>query len=342
MAERAIALDVMGGDGPPQVRLQGAIDAVADFGLPVLLVGPIRRVRRELGRFRQIPSDLELIDAADVVDMHDPPLSVLRGKRNSSLSVCADLVRRGAASAMVTAGNTGAAWVAAKSSLGMIDGVDRPALAAILPKKDGHTLVLDVGANVEVKPHQLVQFAVMGSFYAAAVLGVDNPRVGLMSVGEEETKGGPRVRQQYQVLKNAGINFVGNVEGRDVFLGEVDVVVCDGFTGNVVLKVAEGLGEMVVGMLKEEARQSPLYGAGLVLAKGAFRNVKRKVDYSEHGGAPLLGVNGACLIGHGRSSAKAIRNAIRFADSYASSGVIRQIADKILEVLAVRSEPQQD
>ncbi|MCU0303283.1 MAG: phosphate acyltransferase PlsX [Thermoanaerobaculales bacterium] len=341
MAERAIALDVMGGDGPPQVRLQGAVDAVADFGLPVLLVGPIRRVRRELGRFRQIPSDLDLVDAADVVDMHDPPLAVLRGKRNSSLSVCADLVRRGAASAMVTAGNTGAAWVAAKSSLGMIDGVDRPALAAILPKRDGHTLVLDVGANVEVKPHQLVQFAVMGSFYASAVLGVDNPRVGLMSVGEEESKGGPRVRQQYQVLKNAGINFVGNVEGRDVFLGEVDVVVCDGFTGNVVLKVAEGLGEMVVGMLKEEARQSPLYGAGLVLAKGAFRNVKRKVDYSEHGGAPLLGVNGACLIGHGRSSAKAIRNAIRFADSYASSGVIRQIGDKILEVLAVRGEPQQ-
>lgn len=341
MAERAIALDVMGGDGPPQVRLQGAVDAVADFGLPVLLVGPIRRVRRELGRFRQIPSDLDLVDAADVVDMHDPPLAVLRGKRNSSLSVCADLVRRGAASAMVTAGNTGAAWVAAKSSLGMIDGVDRPALAAILPKRDGHTLVLDVGANVEVKPQQLVQFAVMGSFYASAVLGVDNPRVGLMSVGEEESKGGPRVRQQYQVLKNAGINFVGNVEGRDVFLGEVDVVVCDGFTGNVVLKVAEGLGEMVVGMLKEEARQSPLYGAGLVLAKGAFRNVKRKVDYSEHGGAPLLGVNGACLIGHGRSSAKAIRNAIRFADSYASSGVIRQIGDKILEVLAVRGEPQQ-
>jgi glycerol-3-phosphate acyltransferase PlsX len=335
-----IALDAMGGDGTPQVRVQGALDAVADHGLSVCLVGPIKRLRREIGRFRSIPSGLELVDATDVVGMQDPPLSVLRGKRNSSLSVCAELVRSGKASAMVTAGNTGAAWVAAKSTLGMIEGVDRPALAAILPKLDGHTLVLDVGANVEAKPQQLVQFAVMGAFYASAVLGVDDPRVGLMSVGEEETKGGPRVRRQYKVLKNAGINFIGNVEGRDVFTGDVDVVVCDGFTGNVILKVAEGLGEMVVGMLKEEARQSPLYGAGLVLAKGAFRNVKRKVDYSEHGGAPLLGVNGACLIGHGRSTSKAIRNAIRFADSYASSGVIRRIGDKILEVLAVpaRSE----
>jgi glycerol-3-phosphate acyltransferase PlsX len=333
MAARVIALDAMGGDGGPQVRIQGALEAVAEDGLSVCLVGPIKRLRREIGRFRSIPSGLDLVDAADVVRMQDPPVTVLRGKRNSSLSVCAELVGSSRASAMVTAGNTGAAWVAAKSALGMIEGVDRPALAAILPKTDGHTLVLDVGANVEAKPHQLVQFAVMGSYYASAVLGMNDPRVGLMSVGEEETKGGPRVRRQYKVLKNAGINFVGNVEGRDVFTGNVDVVVCDGFTGNVILKVAEGLGEMVVGMLKEEARQSPLYGAGLVLAKGAFRNLKRKVDYSEHGGAPLLGVDGACLIGHGRSTAKAIRNAVRFADSYATSGVIQSIGEKILEVL---------
>lgn len=341
MAAGAIALDAMGGDGAPQVRIQGAIDAVADHGLSVYLVGPIKRLRRDVGRFRPVPSGLELVDATDVVGMQDPPLTVLRGKRNSSLSVCAELVRSGRASAMVTAGNTGAAWVAAKSTLGMISGVDRPALAAILPKLDGHTLVLDVGANVEVKPHQLVQFAVMGAFYASAVLGVENPRVGLMSVGEEETKGGPRIQRHYRVLKNTGINFIGNVEGGDVFTGDVDVVVCDGFTGNVILKVAEGLGEMVVGMLKEEARQSPLYGAGLVLAKGAFRNVKRKVDYSEHGGAPLLGVNGACLIGHGRSTAKAIRNAIRFAESYASSGVIQQIGDKILDIPGEPNEPEQ-
>ena len=196
MAVRAIALDAMGGDGSPQIRIQGALDAVSEYDHSVCLVGPIKRLRRELGRFRSIPSGLEMVDATDVVGMQDPPMTVLRGKRNSSLSVCADLVRSGRTSAMVTAGNTGAAWIAAKSALGMIGGVDRPALAAILPKLDGHTLVLDVGANVEAKPHQLVQFAVMGSYYASAVLGVEEPRVGLMSVGEEESKGGPRIRRQ--------------------------------------------------------------------------------------------------------------------------------------------------
>jgi glycerol-3-phosphate acyltransferase PlsX len=324
----------MGGDGAPQVAVRGALEAVTDLETPILLVGPQKRLRRELGRFRFLPSGLELIDAPDVVGMRDPPISVLRGKRRSSLNVCAELVSDGQAVAMVTAGNTGAAWVAAKSALGMIDGVDRPALAAVVPKDEGHTLVLDVGANMECKPHQLVQFAVMGSFYAEAVLGVGSPRVGLMSVGEEESKGGPQARERNRVLKAAGINFIGNVEGSHVFSPDVDVIVCDGFTGNVILKVAEGFGEMVVGMLMDEARQSPMYGAGLLMAKGAFRNLRKKVDYSEYGGAPLLGVGGACLIGHGKSSAKAIRNAIRFADSYAASGVIEKIGDKILEVLA--------
>ena len=329
-----IAVDAMGGDGAPQAVVRGALEAVTDLEIPVLLVGPQKRLRRELGRFRFLPSGLELVDAPDVVGMKDPPISVLRGKSRSSLNVCAELVSEGRATAMITAGNTGAAWVAAKSVLGMIDGVDRPALAAVVPKNEGHTLVLDVGANIECKPHQLVQFAVMGSFYAESVLGVRSPKVGLMSVGEEESKGGPRVRERNLVLKAAGINFIGNVEGGDVFSSSVDVIVCDGFTGNVILKVAEGFGEMVVGMLIDEARQSPMYGAGLLMAKGAFRNLRSKVDYSEYGGAPLLGVGGACLIGHGKSSAKAIRNAVVFADSYASCGVIENIHDKILEVLA--------
>jgi len=333
-AEGPIAVDAMGGDGAPQTIVRGALESVTDSGISVCLVGPQKRLRRELGRFRFLPSGLELVDAPEVVGMNDPAISVLRGKKHSSLNVCAELVREGRATAMVTAGNTGAAWVAAKAALGMIDGVDRPALAAVVPKKEGHTLVLDVGANMECKPHHLVQFAVMGSFYAEAVLGVDSPRVGLMSVGEDESKGGPQARERNRVLKAAGINFIGNVEGGDVFNAAVDVIVCDGFTGNVILKVAEGFGEMVVGMLMDEARQSPMYGAGLLMAKGAFRNLRSRVDYSEYGGAPLLGVEGACLIGHGRSSAKAIRNAIHFAASYASCGVIERIGDKILEVLA--------
>ena len=328
-----IAVDAMGGDGAPRAVVQGVLEAVTELGIPVLLVGPQKSVRRELGRFRTLPSGLELVDARDVVGMHDPPVSVLRGKKRSSLNLCAELVHDGAARAMVTAGNTGAAWVAAKAGLGMIEGVDRPALAALVPKGGGQTLILDVGANVECKPYQLVQFAVMGSLYATGVLGVKNPRVGLMSVGEEESKGGPRVRERNHLLKAAGIRFIGNVEGGDVFSDSVDVIVCDGFTGNVILKVAEGFGEMVVGMLMDEARQSPMYGAGLLMAKGAFRNLRSRVDYSEYGGAPLLGVNGACLVGHGRSSAKAIRNAIRFAESYASSGVIETIGDTILDVL---------
>ncbi len=327
-----IAVDAMGGDGAPGAVVQGVLEAVSVLGIPVLLVGPQKRLRRELGRFRMLPSGLELVDAPDVVGMQDPPVSVLRGKKRSSLNLCAELVHDGTARAMVTAGNTGAAWVAAKAALGMIDGVDRPALAAVVPKSVGQTLILDVGANVECKPHQLVQFAVMGSLYATGVLGVKSPRVGLMSVGEEESKGGPRARERNNLLKSAGIRFIGNVEGGDVFNDTVDVIVCDGFTGNVILKVAEGFGEMVVGMLMDEARQSPMYGAGLLMAKGAFRNLRHKVDYSEYGGAPLLGVNGACLVGHGRSSAKAIRNAIRFAESYAASGVIETIGDTIFGV----------
>ncbi|MCP4899218.1 MAG: phosphate acyltransferase PlsX [bacterium] len=328
-----IALDAVGGDLAPRVTIEAALEAVEEHGTPIGLVGPIRELKRELGHFRSLPGDLELIDAPDVVSSNDPPVSVLRSKRRSSLNVCAELVRDGRAQAMVTAGNTGAAWVAAKSTLGMIDGVDRPALAAILPRRDGHTLVLDVGANVECKPHQLLQFAVMGSFYAESVLGIDRPQVGLMSVGEEETKGGRRVREQYRVLSKTGVNFIGNVEGRDVFCGDADVIVCDGFTGNVILKVAEGLGEMVIGVLREEAQRSPMYGAGLLMARGAFRGLRRKMDYSEYGGAPLLGVDGACLICHGRSSARALRNAIRFASFYARSGVIRRIGENIREDL---------
>jgi glycerol-3-phosphate acyltransferase PlsX len=333
-----IAVDAMGGDGAPRVAIEGALEAVTSDGIPVCLVGPAKRIRKELGVFRTLPDGLEVVDAPEVVGMDDPPLVVLRGKRESSLAVCARRVAGGDASAMVTAGNTGAAWVAAKSLLGMIEGVHRPALAAILPKLKGNTLLLDVGANVECKPSHLVQFAVMGALYASAVLGVREPTVGLMSIGEEENKGGRRVREQYRVLAGTGIRFIGNVEGRDVFSGNVDVIVCDGFTGNVVLKAAEGFGEMVIGYLKDEASRSPVYGAGLLMAKGAFLSLREKVDYSEYGGAPLLGVDGPCLIAHGRSTSRAIRNAIRYAAFYASSGVIRRIRDKVHEVLETPGE----
>jgi glycerol-3-phosphate acyltransferase PlsX len=330
----AVALDAMGGDHAPAVTVQGAIEAVRQFGLQVLLVGREPVLRRQLARFGGAPRGLQVVDAPEVVAMDDPPTAPIRAKRNSSMAEAARLVRDGVASAFVTAGNSGAAMVAAKLVIGTISGVERPALAVPVPGLERQTLVLDVGANVDCKPHHLEQFAVMGHFYSQAVLGVEHPRIGLLSIGEEEGKGDRATVEAYRLLSDLGLNFVGNVEGRDVYSGTVDVVVCDGFVGNVVLKVSEGLGEMIYALLRREARRSPTSAIGLLLAKGALTALKRKADYAEYGGAPLLGVRGACLVGHGRSNPKAIKNALRFARSYATHGVISHIEEKVAELRA--------
>jgi len=329
-----VALDAMGGDHAPAATVRGAVEAAAQLGIGVLLVGRESVLRRELARNGRTPPLVEIVDAPDVVRMDDPPTAPVRAKRQSSLAVAAQLVRDGRACAFVTAGNTGAAMVAAKLTLGSIAGIDRPALASVVPGLDRQTLVLDVGANVDCKPRHLVEFAIMGHYYAEAVLGVSRPRVGLLSVGEEKGKGDRLTQEAHELLSTVGLNFIGNVEGRDVYAGTVDVVVCDGFVGNVVLKVSEGLGEMVFALLRREARRSPLSAAGFLLAKGAFAGFKRHVDYAEYGGAPLLGVRGACLVGHGRSSPKAIRNAIRVARSYATRGVIAHIEERVAELQA--------
>ena len=334
----AVALDAMGGDHAPAATVQGAVEAVRRHGLRVLLVGREAVLRRELARHGRIPPGLDIVDAPEVVAMDESPTAPVRSKRNSSLAVAARLVRDGVARAFVTAGNTGAAMVTAKLTLGTIEGVERPALAAPVPGVDHQTLLLDVGANVDCKPHHLAEFAIMGHFYCEAVLGVKMPRIGLLSVGEEAGKGDRLTQEAYRLISEVGLNFVGNVEGRDVYAGTVDVVVCDGFVGNVVLKVSEGLGEMVFRMLRREAKRSPLSAAGFLLAKGAFAGFRRQVDYAEYGGAPLLGVKGACLVGHGRSSPKAVRNALRVAHAYATRGVIQHIADKIAELRARLSD----
>jgi glycerol-3-phosphate acyltransferase PlsX len=328
----AVALDAMGGDHAPSSTVLGALEAVREFNLRVLLVGQESLLRRELARAGGAVRGVEIVDAPQVVTMDDPPTSPVRAKRDSSMAVAMRLVQRGDACAFVTAGNTGAAMVTAKLTLGCIPGVDRPALAALVPGVDHQTLLLDVGANVDSKPRHLVEFAVMGHFYSQAVLKVPSPRIGLLSVGEEEGKGDRVTVEAHRLLSGLDLNFVGNVEGRDVYAGTVDVVVCDGFVGNVVLKVSEGLGEMVFTLLKREARRSPVYSAGLLLAKGAFAGFRRQVDYAEYGGAPLLGVKGACLVGHGRSNPKAIRNALRFARSYAAASVVEHIAEKLAGV----------
>lgn len=323
-----IALDAMGGDHAPDAIVEGALQAVSEFpNIVVTLVGREEVLREKLGG--NVPSRIDIADAREVVDMTDTALAPLRRKRNSSIRVCANLVAEGKADTMVSAGHTGAAMTSAYKVLGTIEGVSRPALAAILPNAKGHTVLLDVGANVDAKPAYLREFAVMGHFYAQMIFGIAEPRVGLLSIGEEEGKGNELVKETFRVLKETGLNFMGNAEGRDVFNGNADVVVCDGFIGNVVLKASEALGEMVSRMLRSEVTRTAPRKVGALILKGAFDDIKKRMDYSEYGGAPLLGVNGGCIISHGRSNAKAVKNAIRVGRDFAMNRIDVKIREKI-------------
>jgi glycerol-3-phosphate acyltransferase PlsX len=326
-----IALDAMGGDHAPDAIVEGALQAISEYpNIIVTLVGREEVLREKLGG--HVPSRIEIADAREVVDMTDTALAPLRRKRNSSIRVCANLVAEGKADTMVSAGHTGAAMTSAYKVIGMIEGVSRPALAAILPNANGHTVLLDVGANVDSKPAYLREFAVMGHFYAQMIFGIAEPRVGLLSIGEEEGKGNELVKDTFRVLKETGLNFIGNAEGRDVFNGNADVVVCDGFIGNVVLKASEALGEMVSKMLRTEVTRTAPRKVGALMLKGAFDDIKKRMDYSEYGGAPLLGVNGGCIISHGRSSAKAIKNAIRVGRDFAMNRIDVKIREKISDL----------
>ena len=315
----------MGGDYAPRAVVEGAFAAAVEDGAEVLLVGREEVVRAELARLGDHRGRIEVVHAEEVVDMDDPAIAPLRKKRRSSIRIACELVKEGRAAAVVSAGNTGAAMAAAMKVLGTIPGVDRPALAAVLPNVSSRTVLLDVGANVSTKPHQLRQFAVMGHLYAQQVLGTPSPRVGLMSVGEEEGKGTDFTREVFKVLKETGLNFVGNVEGRDVFAGTVDVIVCDGFVGNVVLKASEAVGSMVGKMLEQELRRSLVRQVGALLALPALRALRRRTDPNQYGAAPLLGVQGGCFIGHGRSSATGIRSSVRRAVEFCEHDVSEKI-----------------
>ena len=329
MSDVCIALDAMGGDHAPAEVVKGAVLAAAEFAVEIILVGQEDVVRRELAAAGGTPRNISVFDAREIVTMEDTALAPLRRKRNSSVRVCANLVAEGKANAFVSAGNTGATWTSARAVMGMIEGVSRPALAAVVPSLKGHTLLLDVGANVDAKPNHLREFAVMGHFYAQMLFDVGAPRVGLLSIGEEEGKGNELTKETYRVLKETGLNFIGNAEGRDVFNGNADVVVCDGFIGNVVLKASEALGEFVSTTLRQEMMKTLPRKIGGMLAKSAFEGLKKRMDYSEYGGAPLLGVKGGCIVCHGRSNAKAIKNAIRVARNFAINRIDEKIMTKV-------------
>jgi glycerol-3-phosphate acyltransferase PlsX len=332
--ELRIAVDAMGGDHAPRAAVEGACLAAIEDGACVLLVGDRARVQAEVDRLRRPCERIEIVHADEVVEMHDPPITPIRKKRRSSMRICAQLVKEGRAQAMVTAGNTGAAMIAAKMVIGTIDGVDRPALAAVFPNSNGRTVVLDVGANLDSKPEHLRQFAVMGHFYAQEVLGTASPRVGLLSVGEEDVKGTGLTKEVFRVLKTTGLNFIGNVEGRDFFNGNADVVVCDGFVGNAVLKAAESMASLFGKMLRQALQKSARTKLGAALAKPAFDELKRQLDYAEYGAAPLLGVRGGCFIGHGRSNPRAIRSAVRRAVEFCAADLHNKIRDKVAELHA--------
>lgn len=329
-----IALDAMGSDRAPKPEVEGAIQAARQYGVRVLLVGPENVIRAELQRHSaaaRLP--IEVVHASEYITMEDK-VEAIRAKRDSSMRVGLRLVREGQAAGFVTAGNTGAAMATAKIVLGAVPGVDRPALAAVFPTAPGNpAMLLDVGANVDCKAENLEQFAVMGDIYFQAMFGnsygrrsgTAGPRVGLLSIGEEESKGNDLTREAFRLLKQLPLNFVGNVEGRDLYNGQVDVIVADGFVGNVALKISEGVANLVRTALKESLKATITRQVGALLSRSAFIDFKKRLDHTEYGGAPLLGVKGVCIITHGSSNANAIKNAVRVAAEFAESGVNESI-----------------
>jgi phosphate acyltransferase len=322
-----IALDAMGSDRAPKPEVEGAIQAARQYGVRVLLVGPDEIVRPELERHSaaaRLP--VEVVHASEYITMEDK-VEAIRAKRDNSMRVGLRMVREGRAHGFVTAGNTGAAMATAKIVLGAVPGVDRPALAAVFPTAPGNpAMLLDVGANVDCTPKNLEQFAVMGDVYFRAMFGRRSaPRVGLLSIGEEESKGNELTREAFHLLKQSGLNFVGNVEGRDLYNGQVDVIVADGFVGNVALKISEGVANIVRTALKESLKATITRQVGALLSRSAFIDFKKRLDHTEYGGAPLLGVRGVCIITHGSSNANAMKNAVRVAAESAGSGINQSI-----------------
>lgn len=335
MAEYTIALDAMGGDHAPVEIVKGAVDAAREFGLKIALVGQQDTVEAELSKHGPVPPTISIVHAPEVVAMDEHPAQAARHKRNSSIVIGLRMVKQGEAAAFVSAGNTGAVMAAAIMYIGRIPGIERPALVALMPTGGGVSMLLDIGANADCKPNYLLQFAHLGSAYMERVLGVANPRVAILSIGEEETKGNQLVQETFPLLRNSGLNFIGAVEGKDLPRRVADVIVTDGFTGNVAVKTMEGTAEFIGELIRDAIMSRWYYKLGGLLVQGAFSGLRRRLDWTEYGAGPLLGINGLVFIAHGRSNARAIRSALRTADVATRSGMMEAL--RASPVAAARS-----
>ncbi|MDL2209225.1 phosphate acyltransferase PlsX [Desulfovibrio sp. OttesenSCG-928-O18] len=325
-----IAVDVMGGDFGPSVCVPGAVDAARAHNFKVLLVGRESEVAAELAKLDLSGVQAEVVHAADVAEMDEKPSDILRRKKDASIQVACRLVKEGQADGVVSPGHSGATVACGMFIMGRINGVERPALASLMPSEKSPVVLLDVGANVDCKPHHLLQFGLMANAFARDMLEIPSPRLGLLSIGEEEGKGNTLVKETYDLLKMVqDLNFVGNVEGRDIFTGDVDVIVCDGFVGNVALKLSEGLASSISRILKRELLSTTIAKVGTLLSKGAFKRFARFVDYAEYGGAPLLGLNGIAVVAHGRSNTKAVASATRMAATFVRKGTYERLVEAI-------------
>ena len=331
-----VALDAMGGDFAPEMTIAGAVEAVNEYDVEVILVGDRQQLTDSLRGKRHPPHKISIVHTSEVVAMNESPAIALRKKKNSSIRVAIELVKSNLADAAVSAGNSGVAMATSLFILGKLPNVDRPAIATIMPSLTGFFVLIDAGANVDCKPENLMQFALMGNAYCKALFDVPDPQVSLLSIGEEDTKGNELTKEAFKLLKHSGINFTGNMEGKDIFSGNADVIVCDGFIGNIVLKVSEGLAETILKMLKREIVNVTTGKLGYLMIKPAIRNFRKRTDYSEYGGAPLLGINGTCIISHGRSSSKAIKNAIRVSAEMAKKKVHEDITHTLGEYAQIK------
>ena len=329
-----IGLDAMGSDNAPFGDVEGAVLAAREFDYEIILVGNESLIRKELEKYKPIPSNISIHHASEVIGMHEQPVLSVRRKKDSSIVILGNLAKEKKVDAIVSAGNTGAMVCAATLKCRLLQGIVRAGIGVVMPTLKGPMVMIDGGANIDAKPYHLLQYGIMASAYSKHILGIKSPRAGLLNVGEEESKGTGFLKEAYTLLESSGLNFIGNVEGRDFFIGDCDVIVCDGLVGNVALKVSESVVYAFGEMLKKELKSSFLASIGAMLSKNAFRSMKKKMDYTEYGGAPLLGVDGVCIIGHGSSTPKAIKNAIRVA----GEEVIKNVNQHIVEAIAVRRE----